>query len=138
MQYGQDDDVDEYEPRRVPIIFVVHSIGGLTVKKAYLLGQHDKTFSQMVRSVAAIVFLATPHRGSSFAETLNKVLMASLQSPKGFISDLTKSSSTLEEINKGFRHVAEELWIWSFYETMATKDVTQRIMIVDKESAVLG
>ncbi|KYG47040.1 hypothetical protein M433DRAFT_63914 [Acidomyces richmondensis BFW] len=138
MKFGQDDEGNEYELGRVPIIFVVHSMGGLIVKKAYLLGQHDKVFREMVQSVAAIVFLATPHRGSSFAGTLNRVLMASLQSPKGFISDLNKSSSTLEEINEGFRHVAEKLWIWSFYETRATKVVTQRIMIVDKDSAVLG
>jgi len=138
MRFGQDDDGNEYELGRVPIIFVVHSMGGLVVKKAYLLGQHDKNFCDMVRSVAAIVFLATPHRGSGFAETLNRVLMASFQAPKGFISDLQKSSYTLEEINESFRHVAEKMWIWSFYETVATKVVTQRIMVVDKESAILG
>ena len=66
------------------------------------------------------MFLATPHRGTSFADLLNKVLSVSFQSPKNFIIDLNKSSPALEELNEHFRHIAPRLSIMSFYETLQT------------------
>lgn len=47
-----------------PIIFVAHSMGGLVVKKAYILGKHDRQYSDVIAQVHGILFLATPHRGS--------------------------------------------------------------------------
>ncbi|KAK5682670.1 hypothetical protein LTS10_005799 [Elasticomyces elasticus] len=138
MRFGQDDEGHDFKIGSVPVIFVVHSMGGLVAKKAYVLGQQDANFRGMIQSVAAMLFLATPHRGSGSAETLNRVLMASFQSAKGFIDDLNKNSSALEDLNESFRHVAHGLSIWSFYETRATKIAGQRLMVVDKDSAVLG
>ncbi|KAJ6447188.1 Calcium channel YVC1 [Purpureocillium lavendulum] len=89
-----------------PIIFVVHSMGGLVVKKAYLLGLHDET-------------------GTNLAETLNRIVSATMQASKSFISDLNKSSVALEELNEQFRHIAPGLSIWSFYETLATRYPTE-------------
>lgn len=71
-------------------------------------------------SISAIVFLATPHRGTDLAELLNRMLFVSFQSPKDFIVDLSRSSAALEEINEQFRHVAPKLSIFSFYETLPT------------------
>ncbi|POS72340.1 hypothetical protein DHEL01_v209267 [Diaporthe helianthi] len=121
-----------------PIIFVVHSMGGLVVKKAFLLGLHDENYSKMVSAVSAIIFLSTPHRGSNLAETLNRVLSASFQSPKSFISDITKSSPAIEEINEQFRHHVSRLSIWSFYETLSTSIGPKKMMVLEKESSVLG
>ncbi|KAH8778620.1 hypothetical protein F5883DRAFT_626595 [Diaporthe sp. PMI_573] len=121
-----------------PIIFVVHSMGGLVVKKAFLLGLHDENYSTMVSAISAIIFLSTPHRGSNLAETLNRVLSASFQSPKSFISDLTKSSPAIEELNEQFRHHVPRLSIWSFYETLVTSIGPKKMMVLEKESSVLG
>lgn len=121
-----------------PIIFVVHSMGGLVVKKAFLLGLHDEAYSKVVSAISAIIFLSTPHRGSNLAETLNKVLAASFQSPKNFISDLAKCSPAIEELNEQFRHHVPRLSIWSFYETLVTSIGPKKMMVLEKESSVLG
>ncbi|KAI0204153.1 hypothetical protein F4808DRAFT_475592 [Astrocystis sublimbata] len=84
-----------------PVIFVVHSMGGLVVKKAYLLA-------------------------------------ASFQSTKYFTSDLTKASPAIEELNEQFWHVAPKLSIWSFYKTPATSTGPLKVIVLEKDSSVLG
>ncbi|OAQ90083.1 NACHT and WD domain-containingprotein [Purpureocillium lilacinum] len=121
-----------------PIIFIVHSMGGLVVKKAYLLGLHDETYRDVVRSVSAVIFLSTPHRGTNLADTLNRIVSATMQASKSFISDLNKSSMALEELNEQFRHIAPSLSIWSFYETLATTIGPRKLMILEKDSSILG
>ena len=88
--------------------------------QAYLLGQNDGIYQDIVESISAIMFLATPHRGTDLAELLNRMLFVSFQSPKDFIVDLSRSSAAIEEINEQFRHVAPRLSIFSFYETLPT------------------
>lgn len=88
--------------------------------KAYLLGQNDENYQDIVKSISAVMFLATPHRGTDLAELLNRMLLVSFQSPKDFIVDLSRSSEALEEINEQFRHVAPKISIFSFYETLPT------------------
>ncbi|KAL2204308.1 WD40 repeat-containing protein [Sarocladium strictum] len=130
---GQDLDIGSR-----PILFVGHSMGGLVVKKAYLLGLHDEAYKYIIASVSAVIFLSTPHRGTNLAETLNRVLAATFQSSKSFISDLNKGSHALEELNEQFRHLAPSLSIWSFYETMATVIGLKKIMVLEKDSSILG
>ncbi|KAK4169568.1 hypothetical protein QBC43DRAFT_354843 [Cladorrhinum sp. PSN259] len=122
------------------IIFVVHSMGGLVVKKAYTLGKHDKRFSDMISSISSIVFLATPHRGSQYAKMLNRVLSASPISPllKAYVAALEQESPVIQDINKAFSQQCENLELVSFYETMPVKFGVKSVMIVEKESAVLG
>ncbi|KAI1087489.1 hypothetical protein F5B19DRAFT_475279 [Rostrohypoxylon terebratum] len=138
MRFSIDEDGLSLNIGKNPVIFVVHSMGGLVVKKAYLLGLHDENYRNVVRSISAIMFLSTPHRGTNLASTLNRVLAASFQSPKNFISDLNKGSSTIEELNEQFRHVVSSLSIWSFYETIPTAIGPKKIMVLEKESSILG
>ncbi|KAI0455706.1 hypothetical protein F5B21DRAFT_470367 [Xylaria acuta] len=138
MRFGKDGSGEDMNLGLKPIIFVVHSMGGLVVKKAYLLGLHDANYQQVVKGVSAIIFLSTPHRGTNLAKTLNRVLAASFQSTKYFISDLTKSSPAIEELNEQFRHVAPNLSIWSFYEILATTIGPWKMMVLEKDSSVLG
>ncbi|CAA9958491.1 WD40 repeat-containing protein [Pyrenophora teres f. maculata] len=123
-----------------PIIFIVHSMGGLVVKKAYILGQNDEEYSDIVKSVNAIIFLSTPHRGSNLAELLNRILSVSIlrYSPKQYVTDLQKNSLALEEINEQFRKFAPKLKIVSFYETLETAIGPKKVRIVEKDSAILG
>jgi WD40 repeat protein len=140
MRFGKDDSGGDLGIGDVPIIFVVHSLGGLVVKKAYILGQNDDVYQSIVRSISAIMFLATPHRGTGLAEVLSRILAVSFQSPKIFIMDLNKGSPAIEEINEQFRHIAPRLFLVSFYETLATsvKLIPIKIMVLDKDSSVLG
>lgn len=138
MRFGRTDTGDDLGVGNVPIIFVVHSMGGLVVKKAYILGQNDEEYKSVINSISAIVFLATPHRGTGLAEVLNRVLKVSFQSQQNFIADLNKSSPALEELNEQFRHIAPKLSIWSFYETLATAIGPKRMMVLEKDSSILG
>ena len=138
MGFGKNEGGEDLGIGRVPIIFVVHSMGGLVVKKAYILGQNDEEYQHIVHSISAIVFLATPHRGTDLAETLNTILKVSFQSPQNFISDLNKSSPALEDLNEQFRHIAPKLSVFSFYETLPTSIGPKRVMVLEKDTSILG
>ncbi|KAI0427770.1 hypothetical protein F5Y09DRAFT_22307 [Xylaria sp. FL1042] len=138
MRFGKDASGEDLNLGANPIIFVVHSMGGLVTKKACLLGLHDSNYQELIQAVSAIIFLSTPHRGTHLAKILNRVLSASFQSSKNFISDLDKGSSAVEELNEEFRHLAPKLSIWSFYETLATSIGPRQIMVLEKDSSILG
>ncbi|KAK6833360.1 hypothetical protein PG987_008054 [Apiospora arundinis] len=143
LKYAQDEletGTEELGMGEKPIIFVVHSMGGLLVKEAYLQGQNDPMYQDIVKAISSIVFLSTPHRGTHLAETLNRILQVSfLTSPMQFISELTGGSQTLQKLNEQFRHVAPKLRIVSFYETRPTPMLKKaQIMVLEKDSSVLG
>ncbi|KAL4935190.1 hypothetical protein BDV06DRAFT_134398 [Aspergillus oleicola] len=125
----------------MPVIFVVQLLGGLIVKMAYIQGLYDPEYKPIVSAISSIVFLATPHRGSGFAETLNKVLKATMiKPPRQFVNDLAKNSSTLLKLNEEFWHFAPRVGLASFYETRTRATGTDRvqIMVVNPDSATLG
>ncbi|KAK5453601.1 hypothetical protein LTS15_006787 [Exophiala xenobiotica] len=122
-----------------PIIFVAHSMGGLVVKKAFILGQHDEHYQEIIRAVSAIVFLSTPHRGSNLAEALNRILSVCIGlSPKQFVSEIAINSQTLQEINEQFRNLAPSVSIVSFFETLKTSIGLSQVMVLQKDSSILG
>ena len=94
----------------------------LLLEQAYILGKDDPSYSDMISSVRAMMFLATPHRGSNFAEVLNRILAASIfnHSPKLYVAELKNGSQTIEALNDQFRHIAPRLNILSFFETLPT------------------
>ncbi|OHE99782.1 NACHT and WD domain-containing protein [Colletotrichum orchidophilum] len=115
-------------------------MGGLIVKEAYMQGQNDPEYESIVKSIAAIIFLATPHRGTNLAQTLNRILRSSMiTDSKQYIADLAKNSLTLQKINEQFRHIAPKLDIVSFYESQPTSvGLNHRVMVLEKDSSVLG
>ncbi|KAH9904668.1 NACHT and WD domain protein [Xylariomycetidae sp. FL2044] len=141
LKYGQDDRGMDLDMGQVPLIFVVHSMGGLVVKEAYIQGQYDPEYQSIIQAISAIIFLATPHRGTNLAQTLHRVLQSTLvTSSKQYISDIVRNSSALQKLNEQFRHVAPKLNIVSFYETQPTsiKVANARVMVLEKDTSVLG
>ena len=68
-----------------------------------------------------MVFLATPHKGSAFAQTLGSILKAAPGgSAKAYVAELEKNSSSLQDINEQFRNICGDLELISFYETLKT------------------
>lgn len=125
--------------RTTPIIFVAHSMGGLVVKQAYVLARQDQSFDNLAKRMEAMVFLATPHRGSDLAQTLNNILRASAtRTPRAFISNLSHQNELLELLNDSFRHYAADVSLYSFYESRPTELYLRSEIIVTKGSAVLG
>ena len=84
-------------------------------------GQNDPQYESIIKAISAIIFLATPHRGSSLAVVLDQILRSTLViSSKQYVSELAKNSFTLQKLNEQFRHIAPRLDIISFYETQST------------------
>ena len=141
LKYAKNEQKEDLNMGSVPLIFVVHSMGGLVVKEAYMQGQNDSEYESIIKAISAIIFLATPHRGTDLANTLNRILQSTMvTNSKQYISDLTKNSFTLQKLNEQFRHIAPRLDIVSLYETQRTSIGLQkaRIMIVEKDSSLLG
>ncbi|KAL8671569.1 MAG: hypothetical protein Q9168_003931 [Polycauliona sp. 1 TL-2023] len=140
MKYGLNENSEALEVGKCPVIFVVHSMGGLVVKKAHILGQGDDQYMKYVKATSAILFLSTPHRGTNFAELLNKILTVSLfnHSPKHYIAELRQNSPALQDINEQFRNIAPRLDIFSFYETQQTAVGPRKMMVLEKDSSILG
>ncbi|ORY56951.1 uncharacterized protein BCR38DRAFT_414263 [Pseudomassariella vexata] len=141
LKYARDGQGQELDIGHVPLIFVAHSMGGLIVKEAYMQGQNDPEYESIIKAISAITFLATPHRGTNLANTLNRILQSTfVTNSKQYISELTRSSFTLQKLNEQFRHIAPRLDIISFYATQPTSLglKSARVMVLEKDSSVLG
>ncbi|KAH8653538.1 hypothetical protein BX600DRAFT_82211 [Xylariales sp. PMI_506] len=141
LKYAKDENKEELGIGNVPIIFVVHSMGGLVVKEAYMQGQNDPNYEAIIKAVSAIIFLSTPHRGTNLAQTLNRILDTILiTNSKQYIADLKSNSLTLQKLNEQFRHIAPRLDIVSFYETLPTPIglSSMNVMVLERDSSVLG
>lgn len=114
-----------------PILFIAHSMGGLVVKQAYILGRQDKWFSKLISSVTAIVFLATPHHGSQYAKILNRILasVSAVVPPKAYVAALDRQSPVLQEVNEGFSRQCNNLSLVSLHETLPTKVGFTKVMV---------
>ncbi|MCG7875157.1 MAG: putative lipase [Candidatus Thiodiazotropha endolucinida] len=75
-----------------PIVFIVHSLGGLLTKILLRksLSSDDEDFKNVSAATKLIVFLSTPHTGSSLANALDVL-------PK-----TSKSIALLEPVNTNF------------------------------------
>ncbi|PYH64510.1 NACHT and WD domain protein [Aspergillus vadensis CBS 113365] len=120
-----------------PIVLLGHSMGGLVIKKAYLLASQDTLFEKLVKRFHAIYFFATPHRGSDSAKLLENILKIT-HSSRAYVSDLKRGSSTIQSINDEFRNHSGKMELWSFYETYKLTVGLFSILIVDPDSATLG
>ncbi|MCJ1398252.1 hypothetical protein MMC11_001449 [Xylographa trunciseda] len=127
-----------------PIIFIAHSMGGLIVKKAFIMGRSDSKYSEMVSHIYGVIFLGTPHKGADSVSTLNLILSASpfVTSPKLFLGELELTSNTLQDMNDQFRTTCGGLQLVSFYETLPTSlgpgHLNVRKIVVKKDSSMLG
>jgi hypothetical protein len=96
-------------------------------------GQNDTEYEAIIKAISAITFLATPHRGTTLAQTLNRILDSiMITNSKQYVADLMKNSLTLQKLNEQFRHIAPRLDIVSFYETLPTPIGLKRARVVSK------
>jgi hypothetical protein len=99
------------------------------VKEAYLEGQIDSRYKEIIKSVSSIIFLSTPHRGSNMPETLHKIFgVTNINYRTKYLEDLVPRSQVLQSLNDRFRHVASNLQIVSFYETLPTAIVMRKMV----------
>ncbi|KAH1339728.1 hypothetical protein KXX14_006904 [Aspergillus fumigatus] len=118
-----------------PIVFVCHSLGGIIAKK-----EQEK----VQQAVYGILFLGTPHNGSSLA-AMGKVLVnivsafSLIRTPRALIGTLQKDSEVLLEITEDFLKRRRKVQLVSFYELEFTSiGPFLRRLIVDQRSAILN
>ncbi|KAI1084013.1 hypothetical protein F5B20DRAFT_526327 [Whalleya microplaca] len=127
------------KPGNTPIVLIAHSMGGLVVKKAYLLATRDQMYRGIADRIHSMYFLASPHRGADSAKAITRLLLASpSHGSKAYVNELLPGSGTLQAINDEFRHVCLDLHLWSFFESATTTAGPVAVSIVDKESATIG
>ena len=130
--------VSEYN--RKPIIFVVHSLGGIIVKAALNLSRSTEgtQVKEIVPTTAGICFLGTPHRGSNSA-TIGKIAFqitkAAGKSPNTkILQGLERNSETLDTIGDDFSQTmlkyGSNMKVYSFREEKRTKKWPFRSIMV--------
>ena len=112
-------------------------MGGLVIKKAYILARQFQEFEALARRVRSIFFLATPHRGADLAQMLSKILQIA-SGPRPFVADLHRNSIATQSINDEFPQHCQDLQLYSFYETLPMTYGVGKALIVEKDSAMLG
>ncbi|KAF2793172.1 hypothetical protein K505DRAFT_375515 [Melanomma pulvis-pyrius CBS 109.77] len=121
----------------LPLFLIGHSVGGLVIKMAYLLARKSPEYSAIADRLKAILFLATPHRGSSTAELLLRIVKITSPAP-AYVANLHRHSQQIQSINEEFGLQCQNLQLYSFYETQTTRFGASRSLVVEKSVAVLG
>lgn len=119
------------------IVLIGHSMGGLVIKKAFILAKQQAAHTSLAGRLHSIYFLATPHRGSDSAKLLTTILQFAYSS-RAYVDDLERNSAAIQVINDEFRHYSGDVNLWSFYETKKLEMGMLSRLIVDPDSAVLG
>ncbi|KAK6854637.1 hypothetical protein PG995_009730 [Apiospora arundinis] len=134
---------------QLPIIFVAHSLGGVIVKDA--LNQSagattDQTRQRLLENTHGIIFLGTPHRGSSSATYGRTAFRLSqfvaFQSANiKLITALERNSETLDRISTEFNESLaknKNINMWSYSEEREVRFGVVGMHIVPPDSAKIG
>ncbi|OTA89192.1 hypothetical protein M434DRAFT_34467, partial [Hypoxylon sp. CO27-5] len=117
-QHGRDlaTKIEREIEHKEPIVFVAHSLGGLLVKDA--LGRSNG----LQLRTSSILFLGTPHRGSSYAEwgqiAANLTFLVLQDANKNILRSLEVNSEVLDNIHERFKEIVADckIKIYSFQE----------------------
>jgi hypothetical protein len=147
--------IDTIQP--IKLIFVAHSLGGVVVKsvepppsgalatpvmriesniiQALIdAARHGSQHRWLLEQTTGIVFLGTPHQGSSIADKaafLGKFAkFAGLKLNKEILASLKRNSDGLFEKAEQFRDICGKIKISSFYETIAVVLLGQSSLVI--------
>ncbi|KAK3361036.1 hypothetical protein B0T24DRAFT_671680 [Lasiosphaeria ovina] len=115
--------VSETEQSR-NLIFVAYSFGGLVVKRALVQAHASRDFGHIAEHTKAILFLGTPHRGTSFGPWgwLAAQALQPLGSNPFLLANLEYDSISLHDLHKDFMAVArDDLRVFNFFEKRPTR-----------------
>jgi hypothetical protein len=122
-----------------PLVFIVHSLGGLVVKKMVRRAwdySDVRAECRVVReSLRGIVFLATPHAGALLGSVVDR--LGVLYGATAVIESLRKNDSEMREVGELFAKLADmnrDIKIRSYYET----EKYMKTLVVDEASANPG
>ncbi|KAH9901850.1 hypothetical protein F4778DRAFT_771119 [Xylariomycetidae sp. FL2044] len=138
---------DEDGTNNRPIIFVVHSLGGLVCENALVIARQrpEPHLSNIMSSTHGILFLGTPHHGSAlaqWAEMLSRHIGVVKRMNSKILEVLKQDSEVLAIIQDGFHTLVKArskdrlppIEISCFYEELPLVGVG---FVVPKDSAIL-
>ena len=119
-----------------PLIFVVHSLGGLLVKQVLQTArtQNNQSWQNIGESVTGVLFLATPHSGSFLASVVS--IFRVVTRANWTIADLAPHEPHLRDLNEWFRSNFDALGLHGHVLRETKK--TSGVMVVDPTSADPG
>jgi WD40 repeat protein len=113
-------------------------MGGLVIKRAYILAKLKRDYGPLASRIHSMFFLATPHRGADLAKTLSRFLTYGTRGNRPFVNDLRQQSALISSLNDEFPRYAHDLQLFSYFETLPMDFLGfKKTFIVDRESAVL-
>ena len=125
-----------YEFGNRPLVFICHSLGGLLVKQILRTAKEstDEDWHKVADNCCGVLFLATPHSGSSLADLL-KAFSGCFSSPH--VDKLLKDTSDLDELNASFRTFCQsrDVHVTAYHEMHKARKLAE---IVDAKSADPG
>ena len=119
-----------------PIVMICHSLGGILVKEILRASNEsdDDGWRSITENTRLVVFMATPHKGSSLASVATSFLprVASRS-----VELLSNDSGYLTSLNQSYRDIAsrKNIATVSYYETFGFKGAG---LVVDEDSADPG
>ena len=117
-----------------PLVFVAHSYGGLVVKQLCRAAS-DRDRRDILNSLKAVIFVATPHAGSGLHNFIRFALVRGLGRPTVTAEELEHAAAPLRELNKWYqRHAVPRNFV--YFETQETRLATGlSLLVVDASSA---
>lgn len=117
------------EDENRPLVFVVHSFGGLVVKQALRTAADSKedAWNRIRRRAKGIFFISTPHSGSQLASFVNYVAG---RLARDIVRDLEYAESSLIDLNLWYRDNSLDLGVKT--QSVCETRKTGGVMIVDK------
>ncbi|KAJ5512053.1 hypothetical protein N7463_001605 [Penicillium fimorum] len=111
------------ESKNRKLVLVGYSYGGLVIKEAIVLARGNPNFEYMSQSTKAIVFLGTPHRGSSFSSWGRRIagLLGLVGSNPSILAEIEYDSTMLLDLHTGFEaSIGAETQIINVFEQRPT------------------
>lgn len=87
--------------RNGSVVLIGHSMGGLLIKQMFHYADRNSELNRIMDRVHKVCFLATPHRGSSGANIIDKLRIFAW--PSVATASLLKNDPNLRELNEWYR-----------------------------------
>lgn len=119
-----------------PVVWVVHSMGGLVVKALLVDTENDRCV-RLWHATQALCFMGTPHHGADMAETLCSCLGGLARTGQSNLEDLRSNAPALLALNRRLGYFFHSMPVASRPAVVVYRETqpTAGIMIVQKDSA---
>ncbi|KAF4547236.1 Hypothetical protein D9617_51g089000 [Elsinoe fawcettii] len=109
--------------RQRDLVLVGYSYGGLVAKEAFIQSHMDKSRQNIAERIKGMIFMGTPHRGSSFTQLGKRFaqLLRPLGSNPSLLAEIDYDSPGLLDMNSAFaKFGGNDLAVVNFFEQRKT------------------